>query len=231
MFFVAVIIGVIVTVLLVLALKKNVDRVPAEAVADGTGVTTTEPMQEEKVEKPEENTSNIEIKKLTDITSEYLIEPELAGVTRDDVIDELISKLDASAVLNSKEEFKEAILNREEQSSTGLGMNIAIPHGKSSAVKHPAVAFGIKRDGVDWNSLDGTDAKLIFMIAVPEKAAGDAHLKILQMLSRKLMDEDFRGSNYCRPLLKQKHTNYLKILSKMRGKKRAIDRSLFCYVV
>ncbi|MBP1917267.1 PTS system fructose-specific IIC component [Lederbergia galactosidilyticus] len=192
MFFVAVIIGVIVTVLLVLALKKNVDRVPAEAVADGTGVTTTEPMQEEKVEKPEENTSNIEIKKLTDITSEYLIEPELAGVTRDDVIDELISKLDASAVLNSKEEFKEAILNREEQSSTGLGMNIAIPHGKSSAVKHPAVAFGIKRDGVDWNSLDGTDAKLIFMIAVPEKAAGDAHLKILQMLSRKLMDEDFR---------------------------------------
>ncbi|MGQ4666925.1 PTS sugar transporter subunit IIA, partial [Metabacillus halosaccharovorans] len=96
-------------------------------------------------------------------------------------------------ILTSKDEYKQAILNREEQSSTGLGMNIAIPHGKSNAVKRPAVAFGIKRDGIDWNSLDGTDAKLIFMIAVPEENAGDAHLKILQMLSRKLMDEDFRN--------------------------------------
>ncbi|MBO1915148.1 PTS sugar transporter subunit IIA, partial [Microvirga sp. 3-52] len=55
------------------------------------------------------------------------------------------------------------------------------------------VVFGLQQAGVDWNSIDGTDAKIIFMIAVPEKSAGDAHLKILQMLSRKLMDDTFRN--------------------------------------
>lgn len=191
MFFIAVIVGVIVTAFMVIALKKNID---GEAAVAGTGtagsiVTTVHKGDTEKTTVP---SSNVDINKLTDITSEYLIETDLAGTSRDDVIDELIAKFDASGVLSSKEEFKKAILNREEQSSTGLGMNIAIPHGKSAAVKHPAVAFGIKRDGVDWKSLDGTAAKLIFMIAVPEKAAGDAHLKILQMLSRRLMDEEFR---------------------------------------
>ncbi|KGM46271.1 PTS fructose transporter subunit IIABC [Neobacillus niacini] len=190
MFFIAVIAGVLVTAFMVIALKKNVDGEVAVAGAGAAGTVAT-PVREEKVEQPA--VSETEIKKLTDITSEFLIETDLAGTTRDDVIDELIAKLDASGVLSSKEEFKQAILNREEQSSTGLGMNIAIPHGKSAAVKHPTVAFGIKRDGVDWKSLDGSSAKLIFMIAVPEKAAGDAHLKILQMLSRKLMDEDFRN--------------------------------------
>jgi fructose PTS system EIIBC or EIIC component len=190
MFFIAVIVGVLVTAFMVIALKRNVEGEVAVAGAGTVGATAT-PVREEKVEQSA--VSVTEIKKLTDITSEFLIETDLAGTTRDDVIDELIAKFDASGVLSSKEEFKQAILNREEQSSTGLGMSIAIPHGKSAAVKHPAVAFGIKTEGVDWNSLDGSSAKLIFMIAVPEKAAGDAHLKILQMLSRKLMDEEFRN--------------------------------------
>ncbi|MCY9402365.1 PTS sugar transporter subunit IIA, partial [Bacillus haynesii] len=56
----------------------------------------------------------------------------------------------------------------------------------------PSVAFGIKRSGVDWKSLDGTDAKLIFMIAVPKESGGNEHLKLLQMLSRKLMDDTYR---------------------------------------
>ncbi|WP_053360946.1 PTS fructose transporter subunit IIABC [Bacillus sp. FJAT-27251] len=200
MFFVAAAVGSVVAALMVLALKKDVEgATPALAGAGaGTGAAAGKaaavPERKEAAPKAEANAApaNVEIKKLTDITSEYLIEPELVGTTRDDVIDELISKFDQSGVLSSKQDFKDAILRREEQSSTGLGMNIAIPHGKSAAVKHPAVAFGIKRDGVDWKSLDGSDAKLIFMIAVPEKAAGDAHLKILQMLSRKLMDEGFR---------------------------------------
>ncbi|MFB4475538.1 fructose-specific PTS transporter subunit EIIC, partial [Oceanobacillus caeni] len=200
MFFVAVIIGVIVTAFMVIALKKNVDGEPAVAVAGtggGAGVVSAdtvaaEPVREKSTPKAETVSSDAEINKLTDITSVDLIKTDLTGNTRDDVIDELIAKFNANGVLSSQEDFKQAILNREAQSTTGLGMNIAIPHGKSDTVKRPAVAFGIKRDGVDWKSLDGTDAKLIFMIAVPEQAAGDAHLKILQMLSRKLMDEDFR---------------------------------------
>ncbi|MMZ64796.1 PTS system mannose-specific EIIBCA component [compost metagenome] len=56
----------------------------------------------------------------------------------------------------------------------------------------PRVVFGLKPEGVDWNSADGEPAKLIFMIAVPAENKGNEHLKILQMLSRKLMDDNFR---------------------------------------
>ncbi|WP_342042753.1 PTS fructose transporter subunit IIABC [Bacillus sp. OTU2372] len=188
MFFVAVIVGVIVTALMVTALKKNVEGPVPVAAGVGPVSVASAPASHSKVE----TAVNTDIKKLTDITDLELIDIDLEGTTRDEVIDELVAKLDTEGILSSKLSFKQAILNREGESSTGLGMNIAIPHGKSSAVKRPAVAFGIKRDGVDWKSLDGTDAKLIFMIAVPEKAAGDAHLKILQMLSRKLMDDSFR---------------------------------------
>ncbi|MCM3413138.1 fructose-specific PTS transporter subunit EIIC [Metabacillus litoralis] len=178
MFFIAAIVGVLVTAFMVNFLKKDVESATSSNV---------------KVERAPEEAEELEINKLVDITSADLIHINLAGTTRNDVIDELIETFDSQGILDSKEAFKQAILNREAQSSTGLGMNIAIPHGKSKAVKRPAVAFGIKREGVDWSSLDGTDAKLIFMIAVPEENAGDAHLKILQMLSRKLMDEEFRN--------------------------------------
>ncbi|MBP2075957.1 PTS fructose transporter subunit IIABC [Oceanobacillus polygoni] len=194
MFFIAAIVGVIVTAFMVNFLKKDLVGEPAVAVAGGGTLSETngEVQDESAPEEVEEEVEMEEINKLTSITNVDLIETDLAGETRDDVIDELIEKFDASGILNSKEAFRQAILNRESQSTTGLGMNIAIPHGKSNTVKRPAVAFGIKRDGVDWKSLDGTEAKLIFMIAVPEESAGDAHLKILQMLSRKLMDEEFR---------------------------------------
>lgn len=59
-------------------------------------------------------------------------------------------------------------------------------------MKEPTVVFGRQLGGVDWDSLDGEDAKLFFMIAVPEKSAGNEHLKILQLLSRKLVDDEFR---------------------------------------
>lgn len=71
-------------------------------------------------------------------------------------------------------------------------MGIAIPHGKSAYVLKPTVTFARSQSGVDWHSLDGKPAHMIFMIAVPENSQGDMHLKILQRLSRKLMDDDFR---------------------------------------
>ncbi|MFC7062190.1 fructose-specific PTS transporter subunit EIIC [Halobacillus seohaensis] len=187
MFFIAAAVGIVVTAFMVNLLKKDVEVASmstGEIVNEAT--PSTEPNQEERV------TETKEITKLTNITTPELINIDLAGNTRDDVIDELIQTLDANNVLNSQADFKEAIINREKESTTGLGMSIAIPHGKSDAVKKPAVVFGIKRDGVDWSSMDGTDAKLIFMIAVPKERQGDDHLKILQMLSRQLMDEKFR---------------------------------------
>lgn len=129
---------------------------------------------------------------LTDILTPQSIVLQLAGNTQDDIIDELIDVLDHEDILTSKSQFKQAILDREQESSTGIGMSIAMPHGKSDAVKQPRIIFGMKRDGVNWNSADGTEVRLIFMIAAPIEGEGDAHLKLLQMLSRKLMDDSFR---------------------------------------
>ncbi|MGP4060659.1 fructose-specific PTS transporter subunit EIIC [Halobacillus sp. H74] len=190
MFFVAAAIGVVVTAFMVNLLKKDVAAV--ESIPGDNGIEETKEPEEEEKKAEASQTQPKKISKLTDITTPELINIDLAGATRDDVIDELIQTLDHNEILVSQTDFKKAIINRENQSTTGLGMNIAIPHGKSSAVKNPAVVFGMKRDGVDWNSMDGTDAKLIFMIAVPENRQGDDHLKILQMLSRQLMDEQFR---------------------------------------
>jgi PTS system fructose-specific IIC component len=131
--------------------------------------------------------------KLTDILNLDLIEIDVKGNTRDSVIDEMIEKLDQNGAISSKRKFKKAILNREKESTTGIGFSIAIPHGKSNAVLKPSVVFGLKKEGVDWDSFDGSLAQLIFMIAVPEKSEGNEHIKILQMLSRKLMDEEYRN--------------------------------------
>jgi PTS system fructose-specific IIC component len=188
MFFVAIAAGAFVAAIIVNFLKKDVALMEVSTGAEPV-------VTRDKIEQQREQDSEVvveEVKKLTDITSLNLINTKLKGITRDEIIDEMIAKLDSEGVLTSREEFKQAIINRENESSTGIGMNIAIPHGKSDAVTKPRVVFGIKQDGVDWKSLDGTEAKLIFMIAVPKTGQGDAHLKILQMLSRKLMDDTFR---------------------------------------
>ncbi|MGE6754735.1 fructose-specific PTS transporter subunit EIIC [Rossellomorea sp. NPDC071047] len=186
MFFVAVIAGAVVTALVVNLLKRDVVTYE-EALAEGEMTNSAEIAEEQP------QMESIEINKLTDITNLEMIDVDLQGSTRDDVIDEMIQKLDRAGTITSPTDFKQAIIDREEESTTGIGMNIAIPHGKSTSVIKPSVVFGIKKDGVDWNSLDGSDAKLIFMIAVPKESEGNEHLKILQLLSRQLMDEEYRN--------------------------------------
>ncbi|MDO7347287.1 PTS mannose transporter subunit IIABC [Bacillus stercoris] len=195
MFFIAVIAGSLVTALFVNVLKKDITASPvlsetAPPSAPSEAAAANEIKQPIQVESPKAEMA--EIKKLTDIISPELIEPNLSGETRDDIIEEMIQKLSRRGALLSESGFKQSILSREQQGTTAIGMNIAIPHGKSEAVREPSVAFGIKRSGVDWNSLDGSEAKLIFMIAVPKESGGNQHLKILQMLSRKLMDDNYR---------------------------------------
>ncbi|WP_324657098.1 PTS fructose transporter subunit IIABC [Bacillus cereus] len=194
MFFVAVIVGSIVTAVVVNVLKKDVSKLEKQENEQIKEVSATLEVQqlEQETQAKGEQVDKVEIKKLTDITSLELIETDLKGETRDDIIDEMIQKLKHVGALHSVTEFKQAIMNREQESTTGIGINIAIPHGKSAAVRKPSVVFGIKQSGIDWKSLDGTEAKLIFMIAVPKGNEGNEHLKILQMLSRKLMDDSFR---------------------------------------
>ncbi|QBG57101.1 PTS mannose transporter subunit IIABC [Bacillus amyloliquefaciens] len=194
MFFIAVTAGSLVTALLVNVLKKDMAKssAPGEAPPAAEPNTAAAAKETEEQSQASQKGGMTDINKLTDIISTDLIEPHLTGETRDDIIDEMIQKLSRKGMLLSDSGFKQAILSREQQGTTAIGMNIAIPHGKSEAVRTPSVAFGIKRSGVDWNSLDGSDAKLIFMIAVPKESGGNQHLKILQMLSRKLMDDNYR---------------------------------------
>jgi len=85
----------------------------------------------------------------------------------------------------------DALLERESETTTGVGMGIGIPHAKTDAVSRPSLAFARSEEGVDFGSMDGEPATLIFMILVPE-AGGEEHLNILSSLSRALMHDDVR---------------------------------------
>ena len=130
--------------------------------------------------------------KITELLKKDTIVLDLSAKTKAEVIEELVNKLHSAGRLNDKEEYKKAILNREEQFSTGLGDGIAIPHAKTAAVKVPALAFGRSKEGIDYESLDGNPAHVFFMIAASEGAHND-HIETLSRLSTMLMNEDFRN--------------------------------------
>jgi fructose PTS system EIIBC or EIIC component len=129
--------------------------------------------------------------RITELLTKDTIQLNISSTSKKGVIDELVSVLDKSGKLEDPKEFKQAILNREAQSTTGIGEGIAIPHAKTSAVKAPAIAFGKSAEGVDFESLDGTPAHLFFMIAATE-GANQTHLEALSRLSSMLMDPDVR---------------------------------------
>ena len=125
------------------------------------------------------------------ILTKDCINLNLTGKTKLEVIDELVDILDRAGKLNDKEEYKKEILAREAKSSTGLEEGIAIPHAKTSAVKVPSVAFGISREGVDYESLDGEKSQIFFMIAAPAGAT-DSHIELLSKLTTLLLEDDVR---------------------------------------
>ncbi|PRR76572.1 PTS fructose transporter subunit IIABC [Clostridium thermopalmarium] len=129
--------------------------------------------------------------KITELLSKDTIILNLKSKTKLEVIDELIDKLDTAGKLNDREEYKKAILKREEEFSTGVGDGVAIPHAKTSAVKLPSLAFGYSKEGIDYDSLDGQPAHIFFMIAGQDNADNE-HLETLSRLSVMLMNEDFK---------------------------------------
>ncbi|HDR4682219.1 MULTISPECIES: PTS fructose transporter subunit IIABC [Bacillus cereus group] len=129
--------------------------------------------------------------KITELLKRDTVIMDLTASNKEAVIDELVEKLNGANRLNSKMEFKEAILKRESQSTTGIGEGIAIPHAKTKAVKQPSICFGRSVSGINYESLDGQPAHLFFMIAASE-GANNTHLETLSRLSTLLMDEGFR---------------------------------------
>ncbi len=120
------------------------------------------------------------------------IELDSKVTSKKEALDKLVDLMDKEGNLLDKEVYKEAVLKREELSTTGIGEGIAIPHGKSKGVKNAGLSSIVVKNGVDFDSLDGQPAKLFFMIAAPEEA-NNLHLDVLARLSTILMDEDFRN--------------------------------------
>lgn len=112
--------------------------------------------------------------------------------TRDAAIARLVDVLDEAGKLRDKNKFHSAILGREKIVSTGIGIGVAIPHAKLEGYSDFFIAIGIqKKKGIDWNALDGSEVKLIFMIGGPENKQTE-YLKILSRLTQAVKDEDRR---------------------------------------
>ncbi|MGW2292214.1 fructose-specific PTS transporter subunit EIIC [Streptomyces phaeochromogenes] len=216
MFFVAVVIGTVVTALTTVALVDVSERrrrgqpmvdglapqpelalagVGVGARSDGLGAdggtaTAHAPAQRTASAPASNGASDDEV--LSGYLTAQTVKVRLDSGDKDAAIREMAGLLAATGKVTDIEELVAAALRREEQGTTGLGEEIAVPHAKTDAVTAPVVGFARSAEGVEWGSLDGTKAKLVFMISVPEAAAGNEHLRILALLSRKLMDTGFR---------------------------------------
>ncbi|MBO0958350.1 PTS sugar transporter subunit IIA [Neobacillus sp. MM2021_6] len=129
--------------------------------------------------------------KITELLSENTILLNIKGNEKESTIDQLVEVLLKADKISDPKDFKAAIVKREEQSTTGIGDGIAIPHAKTKAVKEAAIVFGKSSEGVNYESLDGKPAHLFFMIAAPD-GANNTHLEALARLSGLLMKVEVR---------------------------------------
>ncbi|WP_421426211.1 PTS fructose transporter subunit IIABC [Streptococcus suis] len=128
--------------------------------------------------------------KIQDVLRKDVMLLDLQATSKEAVIDEMIASLVDKGYVTDFEVFKTGIMNREAQTTTGLGDGIAMPHAKNAAVKEATVLFAKSNKGVDYASLDGQPTDLFFMIAAPE-GANDTHLSALAELSKYLMKAGF----------------------------------------
>lgn len=128
--------------------------------------------------------------KIQDVLNKNVMLFDLQATDKEGVINEMVQSLVDNGVVTDFETFKTGIMNREAQTSTGLGEGIAMPHSKNEAVKEATVLFAKSNKGVDYASLDGQPTDLFFMIAAPE-GANDTHLAALAELSKYLMKPGF----------------------------------------
>lgn len=127
---------------------------------------------------------------IKDLLKRNLMIMELKSSNKMDVIDEIAQKFYDEGIVGSKEEFKEGLIKREEETSTALGEGIAMPHAKVDTVKEPAVLFAKKSEGLDYEALDGEDSFIFFSIAVPN-GENNLHVETLAKLSKMILKEGF----------------------------------------
>lgn len=131
--------------------------------------------------------------RISELLSLNAIDVNASPSSKAEAIDCMTRLMEKSGNLNDREAYRQGVLAREEEGTTGIGEGIAIPHAKCAAVKRAGLAAAVIKGGVDYESLDGEPAELIFMIAAPETGA-NVHLEALAKLSTILMDTEFKDA-------------------------------------
>jgi fructose-specific phosphotransferase system IIA component len=129
--------------------------------------------------------------KISEIINESLVVTNLAGKTKEEIINSLVDLVGTSPKVLDLEKVRTAIFDREKIMSTGVGNGFAIPHGKTDAVSDIIAAFGITRDPIDYKSLDEKPVRLVFLLVGRDNLVGP-HIKLLSRISRLMNKEDFR---------------------------------------
>ncbi len=128
--------------------------------------------------------------KILDVLNKDAINVNLQSRDKKGIIDELVTPV-ASIAGVSHEELVKVLMERERLGSTGIGGGIGIPHGKLKDLDSLILGFGLSRQGVDFESMDGRPTHIFFLLMTPENSAG-VHLKLLARISRLLKDDDFK---------------------------------------
>lgn len=131
--------------------------------------------------------------RITDLLDKRSILLDAAPKTKKEALDQIVDLMGKSGKIRDLDAYRKQVYLREEESTTGIGEGIAIPHGKCDAVERPGLAAMVVRDGVDFESLDGDPVTLIFLIAAPN-TEDNVHLDVLSKLSVLMMDEEFSES-------------------------------------
>lgn len=128
--------------------------------------------------------------RITDLLDRRSISLDGAPKSKAEALDMMVALMGRSGKLADEEAYRRQVYAREEESTTGIGEGIAIPHGKCDAVKEPGLAAMVVKNGVEFDSLDGEPVTLLFLIAAPN-TEDNVHLDVLSKLSMMLMDEGF----------------------------------------
>lgn len=159
--------------------------------------------------------------RITDLLDVQSVSLHGAPKSKNEALDQIVALMAKSGKINDEEAYRKQVYAREEESTTGIGEGIAIPHGKCDAVNKPGLAAMVVKDGVDFDSLDGEPVTLMFLIAAPN-TEDNVHLDVLSKLSMMLMDEEFTSSlrNAKSP------EEFLAIIDKADDEKKSVDERL-----
>ena len=131
--------------------------------------------------------------RITDLLDKNSINLNASPQNKKEALDQAVELMARSGKINDVEAYRKQVYAREEESTTGVGEGIAIPHGKCSAVNAPGLSAMVIKDGVDFDSLDGEPVNILFLIAAPD-TEDNVHMDVLSKLSVLLMDEEFVDS-------------------------------------